>query len=51
MSNPWLRLESRCCKAEADEVWRELEGTESRSRPGEWQLGSVLWPPGGGAAN
>lgn len=30
MSNPWLRLESRCCKAEADKVWRELEGTESR---------------------
>lgn len=44
MSNPWLRLESRRCKAEADKVWRELEGTESSRRPGQWQLGSVLWP-------
>lgn len=32
MSNPWLRLESRCCKAEADKVWRELEGLTRSKR-------------------
>lgn len=46
MSDPWLRLESRRCKAEADKVWRELEGAGSSRRLGQWQVGSGLWPTG-----